>query len=203
MFLIKSQWCDVTKIWETCVKWDDSSNCRLTHAVGTASQHMVRDSGRSNLHRDLDMSLHCYTAGWHSHSHLKKKQITELLSSFCILCQDSVNVNRHKRANIRCPTNSLCILWQLMMRMKKNEVKLFSISQIWSFIFLRLLNILLHREKSWFAAQSPKQQTYYLTSWCPLNTVHAMLTNVHWVACMHCISVKQWATSFSDPRTGT
>lgn len=46
-----------------------------TYVAGTAFRHTVRDTGRCNLRQDLDISLHCYRAGWHNHSHLEKTRI--------------------------------------------------------------------------------------------------------------------------------
>lgn len=46
-------------------------NAEITYVAGTASQHTVIGTGRCSLHQDLGISLHYYTAGWHSRSHLE------------------------------------------------------------------------------------------------------------------------------------
>lgn len=81
--------------WD-CIWW--------TYVAGTAFQHMARDTGRCNLHQDLYTPLHCYKAGWHSHSHLKTKDnnslhYSQILWTNCSERSSLKHNNREKTIN--------------------------------------------------------------------------------------------------------
>lgn len=85
-FLRKSKRHTTVNIWEL-----KSNGSWCTYVAGTAFRHTVRDTGRCNLHQDLDISLHCYRAGWHNHSHLEKTRI------YLIFLYSSNHLQEYKR----------------------------------------------------------------------------------------------------------